>query len=89
MLISSSKYQSLSLVAPLLDVVYVILLFDLTRFYHVEEALHFNEKRFWAGSKICMQNIMFFFLLTQLKVFTSVSALSAYQKIGNGLVCKF
>lgn len=32
---------------------------------------------------------VFFFVLTQLKVCTSVSALSAYQKIGNGIVCKF
>jgi len=50
-------------VTPLLDVVYVILLFDLTRFYHVDEALHFNEKRFWAGSKFVCKILCFFFCL--------------------------
>jgi hypothetical protein len=60
MLISSPKYQKLSLVAPLLDVVNVILLFDLTRFYHVDKVSHLNEKRIWAGNKSCMQNIMLF-----------------------------
>lgn len=26
----------------------------------MQKASHFNEKQFWAGNKICMQNIFIF-----------------------------